>query len=197
MKYPRMLSFVLMISLSLAGCRQTHAPATTQTAPPSPAIATQTEIPTSTPIPTIKPEAIYEVFDESPAPDKFTVMRVGKSKDKLTDILGLESEKAADLGRHPYAEFYADWCPSCTALRKSLGDSRMVEAFTGTYIIRLDLGYWKEKLSGTGFYVVGIPAFYKIDTNGKPTGRMITGGAWGDDIPENIAPPMKEFFNGG
>jgi len=197
MKFSRMLSFVIMVALSLAGCSQARVPSITQTATSSPVIVPQTEIPTSTPIPTIKPEAVYEVFDESPSPDKFTVMRVGISKDKLLDILGSESEKAAAMSRHPYAEFYADWCPSCTALRKSLGDSHMVEAFSGTYIIRLDLDYWKEKLSGTGFTVVGIPAFYKIGINGRPTGRMITGAAWGDDIPENIAPPMKEFFNGG
>jgi hypothetical protein len=25
---------------------------------------------------------------------------------------------------------------------------------------------------------------------------MITGAAWGEDIPANIAPPMKAFFEG-
>ncbi len=72
----------------------------------------------------------------------------------------------------------------------------MIDAFTGTYIIKLDFDYWNPKLSKTGFYVPGIPAFYEIDTDGKPTGRMITGAAWGEDIPENQAPPLKRFFNG-
>jgi hypothetical protein len=44
--------------------------------------------------------------------------------------------------------------------------------------------------------VPGIPAFYELGEDGKPTGRMITGAAWGEDIPENIAPPMKAFFEG-
>lgn len=145
---------------------------------------------------TTEPEVLYELFDESPAPDRFTVVRVGKNREKLLNILRLEAKKASDMGRQPYVEFYADWCPPCNAIRESLSDARMINAFTGTYIIQLDLDYWGNKLSGTGFYVPGIPAFYEIDPDGKPTGRMITGVAWGEDIPENIAPPMKEFFNG-
>jgi hypothetical protein len=35
-----------------------------------------------------------------------------------------------------------------------------------------------------------------LDEKGITTGRMITGAAWGEDIPENIAPPMKTFFEG-
>ncbi len=143
------------------------------------------------------PAVVYELFDESPAPDQFTVVRVGKTKEARPDILRVEAKKAADMGRHPFVEFYAEWCPPCKAIEANLGDQRMVDAFSGTYIIRLDLDYWQQKLSHTGFYVPGIPAFYEIDTDGKPTGRMITGAAWGEDVPANIAPPMKRFFNGG
>jgi thiol-disulfide isomerase/thioredoxin len=134
-------------------------------------------------------EVPYGRIDESPAPEKFTIVRVEKGNGELEDILRLEA--------HPYVEFYADWCPPCNALRESIGDERMIDAFEGTYIIQLDLDEWERNLSGTGFRVVGIPAFYEIDADGKPTGRMITGGAWGEDVPENIAPPMKEFFNAG
>jgi thiol-disulfide isomerase/thioredoxin len=142
-------------------------------------------------------EVPYGRIDESPAPEKFTIVRVEKGNGELEDILRLEARKAVDMGRHPYVEFYADWCPPCKALKESIGDERMIDAFGGTYIIQLDLDEWERNLSGTGFRVVGIPAFYEIDADGKPTGRMITGGAWGEDVPENIAPPMKEFFNAG
>ncbi len=143
------------------------------------------------------PGAAYELFDESPAPDRFSVVRVGRSTEPLAGILRTEAKKAADMGRRPYVEFYADWCPPCRAIQENLSDTRMVDAFAGTYIIKLDLDYWKPRLSNTGFDVPSIPAFYEIDTDGKPTGRMITGAAWGEDIPENIVPPMKRFFNGG
>ena len=131
---------------------------------------------------------------ESPAPDKFTVVRLNYFDTPLGDLLKSEVQKARELGQKPYVEFYADWCPPCNALRENLGDERMVDAFIGTYIIQLDTDQWKRQLSGTGFAVPGIPMFFEIDAEGKPTGRTINGGAWGEDIPENMAPPLKAFF---
>ena len=72
----------------------------------------------------------------------------------------------------------------------------MIDAFSGTYIIQLDFDEWERQLSDSGFYVPGIPAYYEVDAEGFSTGRMITGGAWGEDVAENIAPPMKAFFAG-
>ena len=138
-----------------------------------------------TPGPTNPPRRIHsQSFDIEPGPAK------------VKDILKAEAQKAAALGRQPYVEFYADWCPPCNAIRDSLGDPRMVEAFAGTYIIKLDTDDWGDKLSGTGLYVPAIPAFYELGADGIPTGRMITGAAWGEDVPANIAPPMKAFFEG-
>jgi thiol-disulfide isomerase/thioredoxin len=142
------------------------------------------------------PALDYTWTDESPAPDQFSVIVIEAGNAKLKDILQAEAAKAAALGRDPYIEFYADWCPPCNAIKKNLGDPLMVEAFAGTYIIKLDQDVWGSKLHGTGLYVPGIPAFYELGADGKPTGRMITGTAWGEDIPANIAPPMKAFFEG-
>ncbi len=136
-----------------------------------------------------------EQLIESPAPDKFTIVRLNYSDTPLDRLLKSEVQKAKDQGRSPYVEFYADWCPPCNALRENLGDERMVDAFTGTYIIQLNLDEWKRELSGAGFAVPGIPMFFELDAEGKPTGRIISGGAWGEDIPENMAPPLKEFFH--
>ncbi len=146
--------------------------------------------------PTATPALDYTWIDESPAPDQFSVIVIEGGSAKLTDILQAEVTKAAALGRDPYIEFYADWCPPCNAIKKYLGDPLMVDAFAGTYIIKLDYDVWGSKLHGTGLYVPGIPAFYKLGADGIPTGRMITGAAWGEDIPANIAPPMKVFFEG-
>jgi thiol-disulfide isomerase/thioredoxin len=199
----KQLYMFLASLLLLSGCSLIQGPQ------PVPTLKPSLESPTITPTPmdvevfptesvvTTEPEVIYELFDESPAPDHFTVVRVGKTREKLLDILKLEAKKAFDLGRQPYVEFYADWCPPCNAIRENLSDERMIDAFNGTYIIKLDLDIWEVKLLGTGFNVRGIPAFYEIDSDGIPTGRTITGAAWGEDVPENIAPPMKEFFNGG
>lgn len=140
--------------------------------------------------------SVEEQSIKSPAPDKFTLVRLDYSDMPLDYLLKLEAQKAANQGFKPYVEFYADWCPPCVALRKSLDDDRMVEAFTGTYIIQLNLDEWESKLPDAGFTVPAIPVFFELDDKGKPTGRTISGGAWGEDIPENMAPPLKEFFSG-
>ena len=70
----------------------------------------------------------------------------------------------------------------------------MVDAFAGTYIVQVDVDEWGPSLAGTGFDASAIPAYYELDWSGKPTGRMITGAAWGNNIPENMAPPLRAFF---
>jgi thiol:disulfide interchange protein len=132
--------------------------------------------------------------DESPAPTSFTLVILHPSQGDLSSLLALHASLAAQLNRKPFVEFSADWCPPCQALAASLSDARMVEAFRGTYIIRLDLDEWKSKLARSGFTVLGVPTFFELDGDGRPSGRILTGAAWGEDIPENMAPPLKEFF---
>jgi thiol-disulfide isomerase/thioredoxin len=146
-------------------------------------------------IPVKTPEAVAEAAtDESPDPASFTLIVLHPSQGKLSSLLTTHADLAAQLERKPFVEFSAEWCPPCKALAASLPDPRMVEAFRGTYIIRLDLDEWKSQLGRSGFAVPGVPAFYELDEAGRPSGRMITGGAWGEDIPENMAPPLKAFF---
>jgi thiol-disulfide isomerase/thioredoxin len=132
--------------------------------------------------------------DESPVPDRFTLVRYAANNGSLTSLLVAEAQRAVDSGRQPYVEFYADWCGPCKALRRSLSDQRMIGAFTDTYIIQLDWDTWEDQLDEAGFTVEAVPAFFEINSDGKPTGRTITGAAWGEDIPENMAPPLKKFF---
>jgi|HubBroStandDraft_6_1064221.scaffolds.fasta_scaffold798192_2 hypothetical protein len=113
---------------------------------------------------------------------------------KLPNVLKAEIAKAITAGRTPFVELGATWCGPCNHLKASLGDKRMIDAFSGTYIVHLDVDDWKGQLAPLGFVSNGIPAFFAIDANGKATGQVITGDAWGEDIPENMAPPLKEFF---
>lgn len=187
-----------LLSLAIAGCAGsslavTQLPATETVAAP---LATIESAPTEIVKTAATASVEYQWVEESPAPDTFSVIRIESGSAKVKDILQAEAQKAAALGWQPYVEFYADWCPPCNAIRDSLGDPRMVEAFAGMYIIKLDTDDWGDKLSGTGLYIPAIPAFYELDANGKPTGRMITGAAWGEDVPANIAPPLKAFFEG-
>jgi len=147
--------------------------------------------PSASPTPSANPRLNH---DESPVPDKFTLVRYPTDNGSLTSLLSAEARRAKDAGRQPYMEVYAEWCGPCKALRSSLSDQRMVKAFTGTYIIQVDWDAWEAQLDEAGFTVEAVPAFFEINANGEPTGRTITGAAWGEDIPENMAPPLKQFF---
>ncbi len=131
---------------------------------------------------------------ELPAPDRFSMTHIPGPKPNLIELLKAEAGRAAAEKRKPFVEVYADWCGPCKRLASHLADPRMVDALTGTYIIKLNSDEWKPVLEETGFKLGGIPAFFEIDANGKPTGRTINGGAWDEDIPENMAPPLKKFF---
>jgi hypothetical protein len=78
----------------------------------------------------------------------------------------------------------------------SLADKNelIIKAFNGVYLIKIDVDEWGWGPNGFPFDV--IPIYFKIDSQGKATGAVIDGGAWGPDTPENIARAMDEFFHG-
>jgi thiol-disulfide isomerase/thioredoxin len=146
---------------------------------------------------TREPPVVEVGVDQSPAPESFTLVLLHPSQGDLRAQLATHAQLAAEQGRKPFVEFSADWCPPCIRLAESLGDPRMVEAFRGVYLIRLDFDEWKSRLGGTDFVVLGVPAFFELGPDGRSTGRTVTGAAWGADIPENMAPVLQEFFRGG
>jgi thiol:disulfide interchange protein len=138
-----------------------------------------------------------EVVRGEPAETEgFKLVEPRRSDGDLAEVLAIHANRASELGLRPFVEFSAEWCPSCVALANSLDDERMIEAFRGTYIIRLDIDEWINDLPGSGFRVIGVPTFFEVDGSGMPTGRILTGAAWGEDIPENMAPCLQDFFSG-
>lgn len=130
----------------------------------------------------------------------FTEVRLHPKDGNLNEMLAAEAEKATAAGLLPVVEFDADWCPPCQAIKKHLEakNELMLKAYDGTYIIKLDVDEWGwENGKVESFNVEAIPVYFKLDEQGKPTGEFIDGGAWGEDIPENIAPVMNSFFHGG
>ncbi len=133
----------------------------------------------------------------SPAPDRFTREHLVPADGSLPELLNREAAEAKAAGRTPYVEFGLSNAQPCRDLDESLSDERMIDAFAGTHIVHLDIRDWGNRPPGTEFRVDAVPAFFEIDDEGRPTGRSIDGNAWGENVPENMAPPLKDFFQGG
>jgi thiol-disulfide isomerase/thioredoxin len=117
----------------------------------------------------------------------------------MVEQLRIEAQKAQELGFKPFAEFTATWCPACQDIAQSLEEQNplMLDAFKGTYIIRVDVDIWTEfEWEQVGFNLEYIPIFFRLDAEGMPTGDWIDGSAWAENIPENMAPALKLFFQG-
>lgn len=129
----------------------------------------------------------------------FTIVRLHTGDGDLQSLLAGEAQKAAALGQMPVVEFDATWCPPCIAIDKGLKEKNqlMLDAYAGTYIIKLDVDEWGwSDSSYHDFDFDGIPVYFKLDESGKPTGEVVDGNAWGENIPENMAPVMDKFFHG-
>jgi hypothetical protein len=162
---------------------------------PSPA---PTEFPTQTPEATAA-QSLTPTITQSPTPSPtslpYTMVEIEESEEKLASILLRECQNAQKIGQAPYIQIVADWCPSCRALKRSMKDERMIEAYRGTYILLADIDIWQNQLPKVGIYVTGVPSIFELDYEGKPTGRFITGAAWEENTPENMAPPLDGFFH--
>jgi thiol-disulfide isomerase/thioredoxin len=137
--------------------------------------------------------------DSFPVSEKFTIVRLHPGDGDLKTLLAGETQKAAALDQMPVVEFDATWCPPCKAIDKGINekDELLLDAYEGTYIIKLDVDEWGWGDSTLhDFDFDGIPVYFKLDAEGNPTGGTVDGNAWGDNIPENIAPVMDKFFHG-
>ena len=185
----------LLIVLGMLACKAlTPEPQEIPTVALEPTTDAVSEI---TPQPT--PETVTEIVPEPTSSTGFTIVRLRPEDGNLADMLAEEAQKAATLGLIPVVEFDATWCPPCIAIDAAIeaDDALMVDAYAGTYIIKLDVDEWGWNDGQVEFFQFEyIPVYFKLDATGTPTGEMIDGGAWNEDIPENIAPVMDEFFHG-
>jgi thiol-disulfide isomerase/thioredoxin len=144
---------------------------------------TERQAPTAAPSQKVETRAAHQQVELSP------------DQGPLPEQLRQAVTQARRAGLKPVAYLHASWCPPCKAIEESMGDARMAEAFAGTYVIGLDVDAWGGQLTQERFDGSTIPAYFALNGEGRPTGHPLTGAAWDDNLPENMAPPLKAFFS--
>jgi|GEM_PF-913321 len=128
---------------------------------------------------------------------KFTRLHANPKDGALVDLLTAAKKRADAEGRKLFVELGADWCEPCQAIEKYIDDPKMAEAFAGTLVIKLDVGpSWDGQLEKHGMDSGTIPIWYQLDDDLKATDHVIDGGAWGANIPKNMAGPLGDYFAG-
>ncbi|MDQ3337464.1 MAG: hypothetical protein M4D80_20060 [Myxococcota bacterium] len=115
----------------------------------------------------------------------------------LGATLAEQAQIAVKNGKKPHAYLHAAWCPPCVEIEKTRGTNpKMRAAFAGVHIIAIDVDDIDVKqIEAAGMKAVVIPIFYRLDDKGVPTGTSLDGGAWGDNVPDNMAPPLTAYFS--
>jgi thiol-disulfide isomerase/thioredoxin len=169
----------------------TEAPALRPEPPRTPAEAPHA-VPSPTPLTSAAPVA--SAAPAEPPPRPFVLVELGPTQGDLQPLLREHAEKARARGLKPFVEFYADWCRPCKLLASLMNDPFIVEAFTGTYVLKLNFDDWQDKLAEAGFQPREIPMFYALDARGQPTGRKLSGDAWGKANAESMSKVLGPFF---
>jgi thiol-disulfide isomerase/thioredoxin len=191
----RSASGVLLLlgcALVASSCSREQGPATEAPAlrpePPRPVAIVPAQPPPTTPVASVAPSAAVA------PPRPFALVELAPTQGDLQPLLREHVEKARARGLKPFVEFYADWCKPCKALASMMNDPFIVAAFTGTYLIKLNFDDWQDKLAEAGFQPREIPMFYALDALGQPTGRKLSGDAWGRADAESMSKVLGPFF---
>jgi hypothetical protein len=126
----------------------------------------------------------------------FTVIELQPSDGPLEAQLTREVARAIAWQQRPFVEVTSRWCDQCHWLDYGLHDPQLSNAFSGTYIIRVDVERWNARMSRTGldYYAQTIPAFVALDGDGRLTHDWIDVRSWRLSTPDLAAGPLRDFF---
>jgi hypothetical protein len=133
-------------------------------------------------------------FKSFQGPD-FSFESLAPEQGSVHEQLSAWYRRALGAGRVPVVYLTASWCPPSVKLEKSLDDPRMQRALREIDAATFDVDVWAKELTEAGYVAHSVPIFFVVGVDGQPVGGTIHGGAWGENTPENMAPPLERFFD--
>jgi hypothetical protein len=110
----------------------------------------------------------------------------GKLLGQLQKLIQAHIANASAHGRTLFVEMGATWCRPCRRLEARIrkNDPAIVDAFTGAYVLHMDVDDWRWEQDSTEFGSLGfdggvMPILYAMDTTGKVVDELTQGdNAW-------------------
>jgi hypothetical protein len=124
-----------------------------------------------------------------------TLVDPGTETPSLNAILEREQNRATEQKQRLMLFIVGSDCQPCNGVGVALRDARMQRALRGVRLVRVEGREYAVELERSGIPVDVVPGFALL----KPDGRAIdylNGGEWDADIPENIAPVLRDFILG-
>jgi thiol-disulfide isomerase/thioredoxin len=186
-----------LLVLALAACNREDGRAQPTTTTPPPA-TTPEPVPTDTaapPDPTPPPEPVPPQTDASPPTENVaTIIEVDAQAGPLSEQLTVIAARAKKEGRVAAVELWAGWCAPCKKLDKLIAAGTIGDALRGAILVRVDVDMFDDELNELGFRSPQIPSFYRVDGRGKPIGKPLAGGDWGERDAKYIDAALRKLL---
>lgn len=176
------MRLVCIALLALVGCDAAESQPPPSPQPPraaaapsaAPAEAAQPEVPPeSEPEPGESPEAEAE-----PDPRPLLVVELKPSAGSLKQQLSVYARRGAKRSQRVVLEMGAPWCPPCKRAKALLAEESFAAALGDVVLLRVDSDQWGDDLDALGFDSPVIPAYYRLDDQGGPSGEKVRGDRW-------------------
>lgn len=116
--------------------------------------------------------------------------------EKNTDSISTILNNTIDKGKTPVLFFTASWCRPCKEFKESTKYEMVAQSLKDATIIMIDVNKDQPKNGYALDYGARvIPTFIIVDKDGTAL-NTITGAAWAENTPDNIAPAMEDFLKG-
>jgi thiol:disulfide interchange protein len=113
-----------------------------------------------------------------------------------TDSISTILNNTINKGKTPILFFTASWCKPCREFKESTKYELVAQSLKDATIIMIDVNKDQPKNGyALDYGARAIPTFIIVDKDGNAM-NTITGAAWVDNRPNNIAPAMEDFLKG-